>query len=178
MLYNNPIAWHRRGAGGRAGRVELEPACGRSPRSIRRITELRRLLGGIAVFAGIDDLIVEAVARVRPAGSPVSSTPCRSSCDSSTLRGTGIDPRAGRSTNGSCPCWMMPCPSSSISSSSAGVRPRQRTTPRAAPAPVGADPRTGAAHDRRGEDDPRPRLSGSGSPTQTRSRAVDSGTLS
>jgi dihydrodipicolinate synthase/N-acetylneuraminate lyase len=66
MLYNNPIAYGVDIAPERVAAVARRhpnlAAIKESSGDIRRITELRRLLGDrLAVFAGIDDLILEAL---------------------------------------------------------------------------------------------------------------------
>lgn len=66
MLYNNPIAYGTDVSPEQVVElVESNPnlhAVKESSGDIRRITELRRLLGDrISIFAGIDDLIVEAI---------------------------------------------------------------------------------------------------------------------
>ena len=66
MLYNNPIAYDTdlspEQIGQFAERHQNLHAVKESSGDIRRITEIRRLLGDrLAIFAGIDDLIVEAV---------------------------------------------------------------------------------------------------------------------
>ena len=66
MLYNNPIAYGTDVVPTQvlelAGEHENLHAVKESSGDIRRITEIKRLLGDrLAIFAGIDDLIVEAV---------------------------------------------------------------------------------------------------------------------